>query len=152
MPQFPNPSSTASPASSSTLTITVTGLPTVGTVTLANGTPVSNGQTLTSAELQGLKYNGPDDYKAGDPVGNFTYSVNDGTTSVEGKVTLGVTPVNDAPDANDDFGVIAGLKGNYYGYREGVDGGNLQNLAGVAAFMRARLRSSCRPPRSSTPN
>jgi VCBS repeat-containing protein len=111
-------------------------------VTLANGTPVSNGQTLTSAELQGLKYNGPDDYKAGDPVGNFTYSVNDGTTSVEGKVTLGVTPVNDAPDANDDFGVIAGLKGNYYGYREGVDGGNLQNLAGVAAFIAGRTPSA----------
>ena len=128
--------------SSDVLTITVTGLPTVGTVTLANGTPVSNGQTLTSAELQGLKYNGPDDYKAGDPVGNFTYSVNDGTTSVEGKVTLGVTPVNDAPDANDDFGVIAGLKGNYYGYREGVDGGNLQNLAGVAAFIAGRTPSA----------
>ncbi|MDF2075175.1 retention module-containing protein [Pseudomonas mendocina] len=128
--------------SSDVLTITVTGLPTVGTVTLANGTPVSNGQTLTSAELQGLKYNGPDDYKAGDPVGNFTYSVNDGTTSVEGKVTLGVTPVNDAPDANDDFGVIAGLKGNYYGYREGVDGGNLQNLAGVAAFIASRTPSA----------
>ena len=128
--------------SSDVLTITVTGLPTVGTVTLANGTPVSNGQTLTSAELQGLKYNGPDDYKAGDPVGNFTYSVNDGTTSVEGKVTLGVTPVNDAPDANDDFGVIAGLKGNYYGYREDVDGGNLQNLAGVAAFIAGRTPSA----------
>ncbi|HEY1026992.1 MAG TPA: retention module-containing protein, partial [Pseudomonas sp.] len=128
--------------SSDVLTITVTGLPTVGTVTLANGTPVNNGQTLTSAELQGLKYNGPDDYKAGDPVGEFTYSVNDGTTSVEGKVTLGVTPVNDAPDANDDFGVIAGLKGNYYGYREGVDGGNLQNLAGVTAFIAGRTPSA----------
>ncbi len=128
--------------SSDVLTITVTGLPTVGTVTLANGTPVSNNQTLTIAELQGLKYNGPDDYKAGDPVGNFTYSVNDGTTSVEGKVTLGVTPVNDAPDAKDDFGVIAGLKGNYYGYREGVDGGNLQNLAGVTAFIAGRTPSA----------
>ncbi|MGE8501468.1 MAG: retention module-containing protein [Pseudomonas sp.] len=127
---------------SDVLTITVTGLPTVGTVTLANGTPVNNGQTLTSAELQGLKYNGPADYKAGDPVGEFKYSVNDGTTSVEGKVTLGVTPVNDAPDANDDFGVITGLKGNYYGYREGVDGGNLGNLAGVTAFIAGRTPST----------
>nr|WP_260619666.1 retention module-containing protein [Pseudomonas sp. B11D7D] len=128
--------------SSDVLTITVTGLPTVGSVTLANGTPVSNGQTLTIAELQGLKYDGPDDYKAGDPVGDFTYSVNDGTTSVEGKVTLGVTPVNDAPDANDDFGVITGLKGNYYGYREDVDGGNLGNLAGVTAFIAGRTPSA----------
>ncbi|EZH83806.1 outer membrane adhesin like protein, partial [Ectopseudomonas composti] len=128
--------------SSDVLTITVTGLPTVGSVTLANGTPVSNGQSLTIAELQGLKYDGPDDYKAGDPVGDFTYSVNDGTTSVEGKVTLGVTPVNDAPDANDDFGVITGLKGNYYGYREDVDGGNLGNLAGVTAFIAGRTPSA----------
>ncbi len=127
---------------SDVLTITVTGLPTVGSVTLANGTPVSNGQILTIAELQGLKYDGPEDYKAGEPVGDFTYSVNDGTTSVEGKVTLGVTPVNDAPDANDDLGVIGGLKGNYYGYREGVDGGNLGNLAGVTAFIAGRTPSA----------
>ncbi|GAC1033511.1 retention module-containing protein [Pseudomonas sp. No.21] len=127
---------------SNVLTITVSGLPTVGTVTLANGIPVTNGQTLTSAELQGLKYNGPADYKAGDPVGDFKYSVNDGTTTVEGKVTLGVNPINDAPDANDDFGVIAGLKGNYYAYREGTDGGNLENLAGVAAFIAGRTPSA----------
>ncbi|WCD78132.1 retention module-containing protein [Pseudomonas sp. TUM22785] len=127
---------------SNVLTITVSGLPTVGTVTLANGTPVTNGQTLTSAELQGLKYNGPADYKAGDPVGDFKYSVNDGTTTVEGKVTLGVNPINDAPDANDDFGVIAGLKGNYYAYREGTDGGNLENLAGVTAFIAGRTPSA----------
>ncbi|MWK60633.1 hypothetical protein GO594_32210, partial [Pseudomonas otitidis] len=43
------------------------------------------------------KYNAPADYKAGDPVGSFTYSVNDGTATVNGSVTLGVTPVNDLP-------------------------------------------------------
>ena len=93
------------------LTIKVAGLPTLGSVTLADGTTVTNGQSLTSAQLQGLKYNAPADYSTGQAVGNFTYSVNDGTTTVEGKVTLGVNPINDAPDANDDFGVIAGLKG-----------------------------------------
>ena len=84
------------------LSITVTGLPTLGSVTLADGTAVTNGQTLTSAELQGLKYNGPADYTSGQAVGNFTYSVNDGTATVTGTVTLGATPVNDNPDAVDD--------------------------------------------------
>ncbi len=123
---------------SDVLTITVTGLPDVGRITLADGTAVQNGQTLTSTELQGLKYDGPADYKAGDAVGNFTYSVNDGTTSVTGTVSLGVTPVNDAPDAQNDFGSISGLKGNYYAYRDGADGGNLSNLAQVSAFIANR--------------
>ena len=39
---------------SGSLTITVTGLPTVGTITLANGTAVANNQVLTAAELAGL--------------------------------------------------------------------------------------------------
>ncbi|MNQ17251.1 Poly(beta-D-mannuronate) C5 epimerase 1 [compost metagenome] len=84
------------------LTITVTGLPTLGSVTLADGTAVTNGQALTSAQLTGLKYNAPADYNTGDTVGTFTYSVNDGTTTVTGTVTLKVTPVNDAPVAETD--------------------------------------------------
>nr|WP_313512849.1 VCBS domain-containing protein [Pseudomonas sp.] len=90
-----------------TLTITVSGLPNLGSVTLADGTAVTNGQTLTSAQLQGLKYNAPADYTTGQPVGNFTYSVNDGHTSVTGTVTLGVTPVNDVPNAVDDPSGVA---------------------------------------------
>ncbi|WP_346842270.1 retention module-containing protein [Metapseudomonas otitidis] len=117
------------------LTIKVTGLPVVGQITLADGSLVSNGQTLTSAQLQGLKYNAPADYKAGDPVGNFTYSVNDGTATVNGSVTISVTPVNDAPDARDDAPTLSGLKGSYYAYREGADGPNLSNLAMVKDFI-----------------
>ncbi|WP_322978515.1 retention module-containing protein [Pseudomonas sp. C11] len=117
------------------LTITVTGLPVVGQITLADGSLVSNGQTLTSDQLQGLKYNAPADYQAGDAVGNFTYSVNDGTATLSGSVALGVTPVNDAPDARDDVPVLTGLKGNYYAYREGADGPNLSNLAMVKDFI-----------------
>ncbi|WP_165672167.1 retention module-containing protein [Metapseudomonas otitidis] len=117
------------------LTIKVTGLPVVGQVTLADGTLVSNGQTLTSTQLQGLKYNAPADYKAGDPVGSFTYSVNDGTATVNGSVTINVTQVNDAPDARDDAPTLSGLKGSYYAYREGTDGPNLSNLAMVKDFI-----------------
>jgi hypothetical protein len=83
------------------LTITVTGLPSLGRVTLADGSAVSNGQVLSSSELTGLKYDAPADYTSGDAVGSFTYSVNDGTTTVTGTVTLGVTPINDAPVADD---------------------------------------------------
>ncbi|MGB0834873.1 MAG: beta strand repeat-containing protein, partial [Psychrobium sp.] len=91
---------------STNLTITVTGLPTLGTVTLADGTTVvTNGQTLTSAQLTGLKYNAPADYNDGDTVGNFTYSVNDNSGAANavsnGTVTIGVNAINDAPIADD---------------------------------------------------
>ena len=124
------------------LTITVTGLPALGQVTLADGTALQNGQSLTLAELQGLKYDGPADYLAGQTVGNFSYSVSDGTTAVVGTVALSVTPVNDAPVANDDLGAISGLKGAYYAYREGMDGPNLSNLAGVTAFIASHQPSA----------
>jgi VCBS repeat-containing protein len=122
---------------SDALTITVTGLPDVGRITLSDGTAVQNGQTLTLAQLQGLKFDGPSDYNAGQQVGNFTYSVSDGSTSVVGSVALAVNPVNDAPVANDDLGVLSGLKGSYYAYNDGLDGGNLGNLAQVMAFIAA---------------
>ncbi|WP_336605417.1 tandem-95 repeat protein [Stutzerimonas stutzeri] len=124
------------------LTITVTGLPALGQVTLADGTALQNGQSLTLAELQGLKYDGPADYLAGQTVGNFSYSVSDGTTAVVGTVALSVTPVNDAPVANDDLGAISGLKGAYYAYRDGADGPNLSNLAGVTAFIASHQPSA----------
>lgn len=124
------------------LTITVTGLPDLGQVTLADGTALQNGQSLTLTELQGLKYDGPADYLAGQTVGNFSYSVSDGATAVVGTVALSVTPVNDAPVASDDLGAISGLKGAYYAYREGTDGPNLGNLAGVTAFIASHQPSA----------
>jgi large repetitive protein len=88
-----------------TLTITVTGLPTIGQVQLADGTPVANGATLTPAQLAGLRYLPPADYNGVDPIGAFNYAVSDGTVSVPGGTTISVTPVNDPPvldlDAND---------------------------------------------------
>ena len=120
---------------SNVLSITVTGLPDIGRITLNDGTTVQNGQTLTLAQLQGLKFDGPADYTAGQQVGTFTYSVSDGTTSVVGSVALAVNPINDAPVANDDIGVISGLKGSYYAYNDGIDGSNLGSLAQATAFI-----------------
>ena len=120
---------------SNILSITVTGLPDIGRITLNDGTTVQNGQSLTLAQLQGLKFDGPADYTAGQQVGTFTYSVSDGTTSVVGSVALAVNPINDAPVANDDLGVITGLKGSYYAYNDGIDGSNLGSLAQATAFI-----------------
>ncbi|WP_341889712.1 Ig-like domain-containing protein [Variovorax sp. YR752] len=78
------------------LTITVTGLPSVGTITLADGTPVTNGQVLTSAQLAGLQFDAPADLLASTST-SFTYSVSDGTVTVNAGTTISVTPVNDAP-------------------------------------------------------
>ncbi|CAN7210670.1 Ig-like domain-containing protein [Pseudomonas sp. LjRoot71] len=95
--------SAPSDADSNPLTITVTGLPTLGTVTKADGSAISNNDTLTAAELTGLVYNAPADYNGTDAVGSFTYSVDDGqgeaNSVVTGTVTIGVTPINDAPVA-----------------------------------------------------
>ncbi|OED61137.1 hypothetical protein A165_16815 [Vibrio tasmaniensis ZS-17] len=92
-------------ADGDSLTITVTGLPSLGTVTLADGTALTNGMTLTTTELEGLEYDAPADYNGTDAVGSFTYSVDDGqgeANSVQtGSVSIGVTEINDAPEADD---------------------------------------------------
>jgi len=91
---------------SSALVVTVTGLPTLaqGTIKKANGTDVTNGMTLTPAELVGLTFTPALNY-FGTP-GDFTYSVKDADQlTANGKVTLSVLPVNDAPVATNDSGL-----------------------------------------------
>ena len=88
------------------LTITVTGLPTVGTITLADGTPVTNGQVLTAAQLAGLQFDAPADLLASTST-SFTYSVSDGTVTVNAGTTINVTPVNDAPVASSSTITVA---------------------------------------------
>ena len=92
----------ASDPNGNPLTITVSGLPILGTVTLADGTPVANGQTLSQVELAGLQYDAPDDYNGTDDPGDFTYVVNDGIAPVTGTVDIAVNPINDDPVANAD--------------------------------------------------
>ena len=86
------------------LTITVTGVPNaaIGTVYLSDGTTaVTNGMTLTSAELTGLVFRPVAD--ANGAAGSFSYTVNDGNGGSDSQtVTLNVTPVNDAPVADGD--------------------------------------------------
>src|SRR5262249_24670860 len=86
------------------LTITVTGVPngSIGTVYLSDGTTVvTNGMTLTSAELTGLVFRPVADANGG--AGSFSYSVSVGNGGSDSQaVTLNVTPVNDAPVADAD--------------------------------------------------
>jgi VCBS repeat-containing protein len=82
------------------LSLTVTAVPALleGTVTLANGTALSLGQTLSSADLEGLQL----DLATGfdDGIVTFAYEVSDGTVTVSGSSI--VTVVNAAPVALDD--------------------------------------------------
>ena len=82
------------------LTITVTGLPAIGQVQLADGTPVTNGAALTAAQLAGLRYLPPVDYDGVAAVGSFAYSVGDGTVSVAGGTSITLAAVNDPPIAS----------------------------------------------------
>ncbi|WP_108880577.1 Ig-like domain-containing protein [Anderseniella sp. Alg231-50] len=92
----------ASDPNGNPLTITVSGLPTLGTVTLADGSPVSDGQTLSQTQLAGLQYDAPADYNGTDDPGDFTYTVSDGIASVTGSVDITLNPINDDPVANAD--------------------------------------------------
>src|SRR5262249_43653551 len=91
-------------ADGAALTITVTGVPkaSIGTVSLPDGTTaVTNGMTLTGAELTGLVFRPVAD--ANGAAGAFSYSVSDGNSGTGSQtVTLTVTPVNDAPVADAD--------------------------------------------------
>ncbi|SNR66017.1 Ig-like domain-containing protein, partial [Lutibacter flavus] len=86
------------------LGVTVTGIPTLGEVTLADGTAVTAGMTLTPAQLVGLVYDAPTDYNGTDAVGTFTYTVTDSglLTDETGVVTIAIKTVNEPPVADDD--------------------------------------------------
>ncbi|MCB1940525.1 MAG: tandem-95 repeat protein [Candidatus Accumulibacter sp.] len=82
------------------LSITVNSLPILGEIQYANGSAVSINDTLSSAQLLGLKYLPPAEYNGRDAVGRFTYSVSDGVSTVSGETAIALTAVNDAPVAS----------------------------------------------------
>ena len=91
------------------LTITVTGLPSLGSVTKADGTALQPGDELTVLELQALLYDAPADYDGSDP-GDFTYSVSDGNGGSDtGVVDIAIDDptVNDPPTAVDEAITVA---------------------------------------------
>ncbi|HET7868354.1 MAG TPA: Ig-like domain-containing protein, partial [Burkholderiaceae bacterium] len=84
---------------STSLLVTVTGVPEVGHVERADGTLVTAGMQISSGELAGLVYVPPADYTAGTPVGEFSYVVSNGSQQSAGGTSIQVTAVNDAPTA-----------------------------------------------------
>ena len=86
--------STPTDADGDSLTVTVTGLPTGGTLTTADGTEVTNNMALTISQLTGLIFT-PDANlnDSNTDFGSFTYSVSDGSLTSTGTVNISVTPV-----------------------------------------------------------
>ena len=120
------------------LTITITGLPTIGTVTLANGSEVADGQEITETQLTGLLYDAPAAYNGTDAVGSFTYKVEDGVNESTGTVAITLNAINDAPTVSNGAvttpeDIIYVFKAsdfqNDYADEEGDDFGNIQITA-----------------------
>ena len=83
----------------SQLSVQVTGLPSDGTVLLSNGTAVTSGETLTVAQLTGLKFQ-PTAGAFGQS-SSFTYTVTDPSgLSTTGSATLAIGPDTVAPTAS----------------------------------------------------
>jgi CshA-type fibril repeat protein len=80
------------------LSVTITEVPTVGTITKPDGTPVQPGDVLTPEELTQLLYDAPAEDPGTDP-GDLTYTVSDGIDTVPGSVNI---VINDAPNALDN--------------------------------------------------
>ena len=90
-------------ANSDPLTITIDAVPetTKGIVRLADNTAVAVGNTLTVDKLTGLVF--APVANANGAAGTFSYSVSDGKGGKDSQiVTVAITPVNDAPLAQDD--------------------------------------------------
>ena len=70
-----------------------------GTLEHSGGTPVTNGMTLTAAQIATLVYT-PAGNASGAPLATFDFSVNDAGPGVStAQLDIDVTPVNDAPTA-----------------------------------------------------
>ncbi|HEY6513494.1 MAG TPA: Ig-like domain-containing protein, partial [Burkholderiaceae bacterium] len=88
--------------------VRIDGVPAVGQLLLADGTPVQAGATLTHAQFTGMVYVPPADYLPGTPTGDLQYSATVGSTHSVGSVGFHITAVNDAPVAA--AGAVSGLE------------------------------------------
>lgn len=100
------------------LTIQISELPAVGTVTLADSSPVTVGQVgLTPADIAGLLYEAPASYSGAPPVGQFIYRVQDFFGNSVGIVDFVIASDGDlvpnATDIDDDNdGIPDTVEGN----------------------------------------
>ena len=87
------------PTGSGTIVITVKDVPAIGTIVKADGTVVTPGTSLQPSDLPGLRYLPPADYDGTAPVGDFSYTVTNGSSTTTGTTTIALSAVNDLPDA-----------------------------------------------------
>ena len=123
--------------------VRIDSLPAHGTLTF-NGNAVTAGQVIGAADLGKLVFT-PAANANGDNYASFTFSVKDSANAFDttpNTLTLNVTPVNDAPLAVNDTFTLSGLKGSYWGYREGVDGSNLTSLSQVSSFINGKAAAA----------
>ncbi|MFC5357198.1 Ig-like domain-containing protein [Azospirillum himalayense] len=92
------------------LTITVTGLPTVGTLQRYDGTGLAVGDTLTPDQLAAVIYTPP--FGATGAAGAFSYAVSDGSNLVGRAVTISLTPVQWLSIAPSSLSIAEGNSGS----------------------------------------
>ncbi len=114
---------------------------------LGNDTDI-DGDTLSIVSVQGA-VNGTVSIVGGNVVftptsgyhgpASFTYTISDGHSTSTATTSVTVQKLNSPPVANDDSGagsaVNHGLFSEYYSYRQGTDGPNLDNLSQVLSFI-----------------
>jgi len=100
---FPLDLSAPTDSDGDSLTISITAIPTSGSLKKADGTVLTEGGSLTVTELQALTFT-PDANvnDSSTSFGSFSYSVSDGSATDSRTVTISVEAVNDAPD----FGIV----------------------------------------------
>jgi hypothetical protein len=123
----------------------LTNLPAHGTFTDAAGNVLTttsviaaSGNTATIYYTPSANWNSGTNNATPD---TFKYQSidNDNAPSVVVNGSITVTPVNDPPVATNDAGTLisGSLQGNYYGYKEGVDGANLGTIKQAMDFIAA---------------
>ena len=82
------------------LTITITAVPSGGTIKTSDGSEVTTNSNISITQLTGLTFT-PDSDANNDNTsfGVFSYSVSDGSLSDASTITFSVTAVNDPPNS-----------------------------------------------------
>ncbi|HEV7915461.1 MAG TPA: hypothetical protein VGP22_16970, partial [Albitalea sp.] len=89
-------------------TVVVGQVPVIGQIQTAGGAVVTAGTALTAADLAGLRYVPPAEYDGSTPVGDFSYTLDNGVSTTSGTTQIGLSAVNDAPRAT--TAAIGGLE------------------------------------------
>ena len=110
---------TPADADGDTLTITVDSIPTGGVLTLSDGTTVTSGSTLTSAQLDGITFTpNANVNSSSDSIGTLTLTVTDGNGgSDSASFTFEISAVDDSPTAISvsDLSITENLLGDTVG-------------------------------------